>query len=220
MIFSDNFRQALEDYILLLNKKYPHKTILELIGTRYGLNHFERSMLYRGISPADKAKERQKRLIPAEKAAGEPLHIDLFNALFTVAAYLRGYPVYLSNDGILRDASESHGSTEWVEHLEKGLGLLVQFLVHIKPSKISFYIDRPLYEDKKIVKKLRLLSKEAGLEFKVISHDSPDHILEKTRTGVLASSDSTVIDRSMLPVFDLPRSVLKFHFEPEFMAIQ
>jgi hypothetical protein len=218
MNFSEQFYQALEDYMLLLNKSYPQKTILELVGTRYSLNHFERSMLYRGITEKEKAKQRNKKVTKHQKLKGQVLHIDLFNALFTIAAYLRGFPVYLANDGILRDASESHGCSDWIDHLEQGLSLTMEFTKNEQPEKMLFYIDNPLEYCRKVVEKIHDHCQEAGIDHEIILHDSPDHLLEKAKTGILASSDSTIIDRTQLPVLDLPRAVLEFHFVPTFIS--
>lgn len=219
MNLSHDFKQAMEDYTLLLEKKYPRKTILELVSTRYNLNHFERSILYRGISPSGKAAARREKLAGPEAAAGQPIHIDLFNGLFTVAAYLRGFPVYLSNDGLLRDASESHGDAEWMPHLARALDLLPPFLEKEGPSTVFIYIDNPLEYQRQVVEQTHEHCSKCSLDHEIILHDSPDHLLEKATRGVLASSDSTIIDRSPLPVLDLPRAVLEHHFEPKFEAI-
>lgn len=214
---SDDFKLAKDDYILLINKHYPQKSILELVATRYELNHFERSMLYRGISPDEKAEARKKRLVENSLLTGSSIHIDLFNALFTVAAYLRGFPVYISNDGLLRDASENHGNTDWTDHLVKGLGLMLDSLEHLKPSEALFYIDIPIEQSLLLVEKIHHRLSGASLPHQILIHESPDHLLEKAREGILASSDSTVIDRLQIPVFDLPRAVLEFHFKPNFI---
>jgi len=219
MNFTEEFNQAVQDYVLLLEKKYPQKTILELVATRYSLDHFERSMLYRGISPKDKAEARRNKLVNNLEIKGKALHIDLFNALFTIAAYLRGYPVYIASDGILRDASESHGCTDWIGHLERGLELLMDHLSEHQPMAIFFYMDNPMEHCRKVVEKIHGYCREKNLDHEIILHDSPDHMLEKAKTGILASSDSTVIDRSPLPVVDLPRAVLEFHFEPKFTSV-
>jgi len=145
MQFSENFREALEDYIFMLEKKYPEKTIHEMVSTRYSLNHFERSMLYRGITTQAIAARRKDKLITIKKLNHLTLHIDLFNVLFTIAAYLRGFPVYIAMDGFLRDASESHESNEWVQHLDKALNLCLWNLNELKISKAVFYLDNPLH---------------------------------------------------------------------------
>jgi hypothetical protein len=220
MVFSENFRNALSDYTLLLNKGYPHKTILELVATRYALNHFERSMLYRGISTDSAAAKRKEKIIKMEQLNNRTLHIDLFNALFTIAAYLRGYPVYLSNDGLLRDASESHGSGEWAAHLEKALDILLASLHTLKISRAIFYIDAPLEIGFEIRVKMMELINNSKPDFEIIADASPDHLLIEAKEGVLATSDSTIIDKSSLPVFDLPRAVLEAHFEPKLIRLE
>jgi hypothetical protein len=220
MVFGENFREALADYSLLLNKGYPHKTILELVATRYALNHFERSMLFRGISTETSARLRKEKLITIEQLNNRTLHIDLFNALFTIAAYLRGYPVYLSNDGLLRDASESHGSGEWEDHLDKGLDLLLKSLENFTISRAVIYIDNPLENGQAIAEKLIATAEHINPDIEIVSDPSPDHLLIKAKEGVLATSDSTIIDKSALPVFDLPKAVLEMHFNPKLILLE
>jgi hypothetical protein len=47
MVLNENFREALNDYIFLIEKKYPEKSAHEMVSARYRLNHFERSILTR-----------------------------------------------------------------------------------------------------------------------------------------------------------------------------
>jgi hypothetical protein len=219
MLITQNFRQAIVDYTHLLNKKYPEKTILEMIATRYSLSHFERSIIYRGITTEEKAEKRKSRFVISKKLTRQVLHIDLFNVLYTLAAYLRGFPVFISNDGLLRDASESHGSGEWEVHMAKGLELLMGDLDGLKLIKAVFYVDNPLEHYQVILEKLNVLSNGLITEIKIISDPSPDHLMIDAKDGILATSDSTIIDKSSLPVFDLPRAVLEFHFEPKLLRL-
>jgi hypothetical protein len=219
MIFTENFRQALEEYVLLLNKKYPEKSIHELVSTRYSLSQFERSILYRGITTAEKAEKRKSRILSSKQLSKQVLHIDLFNVLYTVAAYLRGYPVYLANDSLLRDASESHGTGEWEIHLDNGLDLLMKSLEDLKLKKIVIYIDNPLKHGPVISERLSELSKITKPAIEIISDPSPDHLIREANTGIIATSDSTIIDKSSLPVFDLPRHVLESSFYPHILNL-
>lgn len=215
MKLTENFLLAAEDYRFLLEKKYPGKAIHELVSTRYALNHFERSILYRGVTTNETAGKRISRLITIEQLNNEILHIDLFNVLFTLAAYLRGFPVYRAMDGLVRDASEGHDSNEWVEHLEKALDLLLKHLDETEPEKIIFYLDNPLhlsgYLAREIEKKRAILTTPV----EILSDDSPDHLIRSAAVGILATSDSTIIDKSGLPVFDLPGYVLKREFDKD-----
>jgi len=219
MIFTENFRQAIQDYIFLLEKKYPEKTIHEMVSTRYALNHFERSMLYRGITTKEKADNRKNKLITIEQLNNRTIHIDLFNVLFTVAAYLRGFPVYLSADGLLRDASESHDSNEWVEHLDKALDLLLSHLGELSISRVIFYLDNPLHLSSYVAKQIEENTVNPFSEIEIIRDESPDHLIWNATEGILATSDSTIIDKSLLPVFDLPRNLLESKFHPKMLEL-
>lgn len=220
MIITENFKQALEDYSLLLNKKYPENAIHELISTRYSLSHFERSILYRGITMNETAEKRINRIISTTKLNRQVLHIDLFNVLYTLAAYLRGFPVFISTDSLVRDASESHGSGDWEVHLLKGLELLMEDLDRLKIKKAVIYVDNPLDHYQVIFERLKVLSNRLKPEIKIIAAQSPDHLIREAKDGIIATSDSTIIDKSSLPVFDLPRAVLEFHFEPKFLRLE
>jgi hypothetical protein len=220
MQFTENFHQALQDYTFLLDKKYPEKTVLEMVATRYSLNHFERSMLYRGITSKENAERRKIKLITIEELNNGTLHIDLFNVLFTLAAYLRGFPVFLSNDGLLRDASESHGSGDWEVHLDKGLDLLMECLEDLEIQKTVMYIDNPLEYGLAIAEKLRELAKDTGQSVKVVTDPSPDHLIRAVTEGIIPTSDSTIIDKTKLPVLDLPVHILHQSFHREIISLE
>lgn len=219
MQITDNFRQAINDYLFLLEKHYPEKTIHELVSTRYSLDHFERSMLYRGITTKETAKTRKKKIITSGQLNNQMLHIDTFNVLFTIAAYLRGFPVYLSSDGLLRDASESHDSNGWIEQLDKALELLLDSIKNLNVSKISFYIDNPLPMSGMIARQIEKATGKMQKDIKVIRDKSPDHLIQNATEGVVTTSDSTIIDRSVMKVFDLPAAVLQEHFEPKIIIL-
>ena len=52
---SIDFKQAVIDYLYLLEKLYPHKAILKIIGDRYRLSKTQRSILFRGITRKEAA---------------------------------------------------------------------------------------------------------------------------------------------------------------------
>ncbi len=44
-----DLQEAAEDFRYLLNRGYPRKATLELVGNRYGLTFDERHLLHRGV---------------------------------------------------------------------------------------------------------------------------------------------------------------------------
>jgi hypothetical protein len=218
-MFSGNFQSALADYLFLLRKKYPSKTILNLVATRYSLSAGERSVLFRGVMLPDIAEIRKSKLIEVSQISGIEIQADALNVILTIVSYLRGTLVYLAMDGFLRDTAEYHGRPVDKELLERAVQLLSSFLLHIKIKKIIFYVDEgtDLSSDlAKILKKEKL----APVKSEIILLSSADHPLKKTEKGIIASSDSDILDRTPNPVIDLPRQVLEFHFKPEFVDIE
>ena len=48
---------------------------------------------------------------------------------------------------------------------------------------------------------------------------SPDYYLIKLNEGICATSDSVIIDKSNVKIFDLARNSLVFHFNPAFLNL-
>ena len=104
---SSDFKQAVNDYLLFLEKSYPQKALLKIIGDRYKLNKSQRSVLFRGIVKRETAFARRKKKVPGIKDC--KVYIDSYNVILTIANYLYGRTVYISNDSFSRDTGEVHG---------------------------------------------------------------------------------------------------------------
>jgi hypothetical protein len=122
-------------------------------------------------------------------------------------------------DGLLRDASESHESNEWVQHLEKALEICIGELNKLQVAKAVFYLDNPLHISGMIAREIEKCSEKIHAEIQIIRDESPDHIIRSVAEVVLATSDSIIIDKSPLPVFDLPKAMLESHFEPKLIRL-
>jgi len=95
-MITPEFKQAIQDYSQLLEKQYPRKQILKLIGDRYLLDKPQRTMLSRGVFLYRDVENRQYK--KTVSIAGRILYIDACNVLFSIANYLLGRLVFLSND--------------------------------------------------------------------------------------------------------------------------
>ena len=217
MNFSKDFQTAVNDYLLLLDKKYPQKAILKLIGDRYALNGTERSMLYRGITTSKNAEKRAKKLISEKNIINQPIHIDGYNVLITIGSYLNGNLVFIGNDRYLRDASEIHGKIFRTELFERAVILILVYLEKLKVSEINFYLDQPVSFSGKLSQKINKIIKDYYLTGKAEVYNSPDYILKNIEEGFVATTDSTIIDKAKLNIFDIAQNTIKYHFNPNFI---
>ncbi|MCF8232433.1 MAG: DUF434 domain-containing protein [Bacteroidales bacterium] len=217
MKFSDNFKEAVQDYLWLLNKNYPQKKVLTLVGDRYRLLKTERSILYRGISPTTEAAKHQKKLRKLKEKPAETLHVDMLNVLITVVSYLAGKPVFICSDGWLRDAAEMHAGIIAPHLLEKGIDLLLNFALDKTEVKSVWYIDQKAEAGKEALQFLENKNKD---HIQVYATESADHILKKVEEGALATSDTQLLAKSPCPVIDLPRELLEDYYSPDFIDLR
>ena len=143
-MLSEYFIDAVSDYLYLLEKNYPQKLILKIVGDRYQLSGTERSMLYRGIQRTEDCENRKMKIC-AGLTQNVDLFIDGYNVIRTIGSYLLGLTVFISMDGYLRDASEMHRAT-----LKKSI--LEQTLKLRKPGQgVAGFVRKGFNEDGDIV---------------------------------------------------------------------
>jgi hypothetical protein len=215
---SDDFLQAAKDYRYLLEMEYSPKSILKLVGDRYQLRSVERSMLNRGIVSTDKSLFRQKKLT-SELAAESALYIDGYNVIRTVGSYLLGKTLFISTDGLLRDAAEMHRTTLKEKILVQTLTLLFDYLLFQKVRQIIIYLDQPISKSGELASELNDRINQHDLEGKALTVHSPDHHLKKVQNGIVCTADSVIVDECQVPVFDLARSILDINYQPDLIEL-
>lgn len=215
-----DFEEAKRDYLFLLEKKYPQKGILKLIGDRYALSGKERTMLYRGITTRKKAAGRKKKLALVKEVKGKQLLVDGYNVMITIGSYLNGNTLFVSNDNLLRDAAEMHGKVFRKILLDQVLELLLDYLKHLGIRHCIIYFDKPVSRSGELAAKLSELLGSTGIKGYAETADSPDYMLKQSRKGFIATSDSSIIDTSPLKTFDLARHLLRKKYSPDFIDLR
>jgi hypothetical protein len=212
------FELAIEDYRYLREKGYPEKASLELIADRHRLSRVERNTLFRGVIPYTIAETRKHKLVAPAGLEKQSLGIDWYNVLITVESFLRGLPLYISDDGITRDSSATHGSYRRTALTDKALDSIFDALRALEPGRIDTFLDSPIAFSALMAEEVRRRLTLHCIPYRVTLEHTADFPL-KNYSGVVASSDSIILDCAER-VFDLPRFVVQaaFHFTPPFLA--
>jgi hypothetical protein len=190
-----HLQKAAEDFRYLLNRGYPRKVTLELVGNRYGLTFDERHLLHRGVFSSKDSQSRQKKRIPIKEIRNQDLAIDGHNVIITIEAGLSGHPLVLADDGFVRDISGLSGSFAKSEITEKALQLILNVLKKWNPRKILFLLDAPISKSGRLAEEIRNRLKQANLPGDAMAVKVPEKILIGF-AGVIATSDTAIIDRS------------------------
>lgn len=204
-----NFRNAIADYRFLKNRGYPDKAALKLVSDRYRLSAVARNALFRAVFADTDCRRRAQKLVQGSAVSGRELGVDWYNVLITVESYLKGFPVFLADDGLLRDSSGIHGSYKPGRVTPTAIDRILEALAGLRAGGLALFLDSPISFSGVMAEELR--DRLAALEtpFVVAVEPSADYPL-KSFEGVVATSDSTIIDRERVrEVLDLPRCVLE-----------
>jgi len=210
-IITDEFTMALRDYAYLLNRDYPRKSILKITGDRYQLNTYQRILLSRGIFPDRDVRKRINKT--TTEVGGQELFIDAYNVFFTICNYLLGRMVFIGNDRFVRDAGELYGKPHDDPVFARGIELCLNCLGKRKPARVEFILDSPISHSAELAGNLRVLLAGIGIDGDAQIHKNPDSILIRQDRGVVASSDSDILENTRQPILDLAHLVLADNFE-------
>ena len=199
-------QEAAEDFRYLLNRGYPRKAALELVGNRYQLTFDQRHLLHRGVFSDADSKSRRKRRIPIGKVRSRDLAIDGYNVIITIEAGLSGQPLILGDDGFIRDISGLSGKFKKTEKTEEAFQLILDIVKRVKPLKTLFLFDSPISMSGELAQEVRSLLKKESLLGDARAVKVPEKILIGF-PGIVATSDTAIIDQSKQLV-DLPGYIL------------
>jgi len=203
----NDLQKAAVDFRYLLNRAYPRKATLEIVGNRYGLTFDERHLLHRGVFSDEDSEARRKKIISPKAIKNKDLAIDGHNVLITVEAGLSGRPLILADDGFIRDISGLSGKCKKTQMTDKAVQLTFAFLKKWKPRHSLFLLDAPISKSGILAQELRTLFKKEGLPGDALAMKVPENILIGFQ-GVIATSDTAIIDRSE-KVIDLAGDIIR-----------
>jgi len=215
--FPDQVRQAADEYLWILSKGYPQGAALKLVGDKFMLTKDMRQILYRGVVPDALAKVRSKRIGAVRE--GDLVLIDTYNVLFTVNNYLLGRSLFISNDGMLRDAGEMRGRIINKPQFSRSVAMMLEVLQMWQGASYIHYLDEPVSHSGRLSIELCKDMVQMGIEGDAFTVKSPDQVLKQKSSDAICTSDGGIIDQYQGRVIDLPRFLLQHYFETDFPRI-
>jgi hypothetical protein len=216
-LFADNFIQACHDYFYLINRRFPERGVLKLVGDRYKLTGDQRTILYRGISSQEKSATRRSMLVSSIQ--GQTLVIDGYNVLFTMVNYRLGRIMFICTDGILRDAGSLHGRLRDEITFSACVDLMLNYLLQMHLVGVDIYLDSPVSHSEKHARSIREGMQARNLHGECTVIKSADWALKQYDHGILATSDTAIIEKALKPVYDLPRKILESNYHTVFFEL-
>jgi len=207
-----DLQEAARDFRYLLNRGYPRKGTLELVGNRYQLSLDERHLLHRGVFSEPDSTSRRHKVFPVKNLRNKKLAIDGHNVLITIEAGLAARPLVLADDGFIRDISGASGNFKRTAVTDEALRLILDALKKTKPRHTLFLLDAPISHSGKLAEEIRRQLERWNLPGDALAIKVPEELLIGF-PGIISTSDTVIIDRSS-NVADLAGFIINRKIKP------
>ncbi|MFZ5449017.1 MAG: DUF434 domain-containing protein [Thermodesulfobacteriota bacterium] len=204
------------DFRYLLNRGYPRRAALTLVGNRYKLDHTARQLLHRGVFAPDVAAARRTKLRPLRDLKGLPLALDGHNILITLECAGRNLPLVAADDGFIRDVGQVSRAFKPSAETDRVLALLGDYLAqHYPVGSLQVFYDSPLSFSGELARQTEAMWAKLSLKVSAQAVPVPERELASF-PGAIATSDTALIDAHEA-VVDLAGEIIRQH--PEWAAI-
>lgn len=199
--------RAAEEARYLLDRGYPKDSAVRFVSNHHGLPEEQRYVLARAVLSSRSAGERKAKAVPVQALRGRYVIIDGYNVLITVESLLAGCPVYLCDDGFLRDVRGIFKRYRPSRFTETALSIILDLLALADPGRIEFLLDQQMSRSGELAAGIREQMAGRSLPGTACTARDTDHRL-KTSPGIVASADGNVIDAATI-VVDLPAEIAR-----------
>ena len=200
-------RRAAEEARYLVNRGYPKDSAIRFVSDHYRLLEERRFVLTRIIVAATLVHSRRAKAQSLEALRANEVFVDGYNVLITTESLLAGYPVYLCDDGFLRDTRGVFGSYKISRFTAPALSEVLDHLVWAEPAYVEVLLDQQMSRSGELAELVRGMMAGRGLPGTARTARDVDHLL-KVSEAVVATSDGNVIDAAKR-IYDLPAEIAK-----------
>lgn len=201
-------REAIEEARFLLGRGYARPSVVRFVGDKHTLNKSQRLLLYRCVYPPQASKCHLGKAVSPEYVHGNPLTVDGYNVLLTLSSAIEGRPIYLCDDGFVRDISARRRSLS-PSKLSGRLGPIISALEQLMPSHVTFIYDKQVSRSGELANKT--IRAFGATQIPIAAKTSGKADSEAINSGeILATSDSVIIEKANR-VFDLAGYVITRH---------
>ena len=200
-------RLAAEEARYLVNRGYPKDSAIRFVSDHHRLPEEHRFVLTRIIVGAAIAYSRREKAQSLGALRANEVFVDGYNVFITTESLLAGCPVYLCDDGFLRDTRGIFGNYKISRFTAPALSQILDLLVQAEPAYVEVLLDQQMSRSGELSELVRGMMAERGLPGTASTARNVDHLLKVSR-AVVATSDGNVIDSSK-KIYDLPMEIAK-----------
>jgi hypothetical protein len=198
-------KAAARDARYLVDHGYPKESAIRFVSDHHRLPEEQRFVLTRVVVASDTAKARRDKIQPLKALHGRALFIDGYNVLISVESLLGGKPVYLCDDGFLRDAQGIFRSYRPSDLTAPALDAIFDLLASACPVVTEVLLDQQISMSGRLAVLMRRVMAEHDVLGMVRTAQDVDRQLKEMK-GVIATGDGTIMDAAV-SVVDIPGAI-------------
>jgi len=164
-------------------------------------------VLRRNVVAKEVARRRMAKTVGLPALRGKTVFVDGYNTAITTHSLLAGYPVYLCDDGFLRDTRAFFRCNKAPEVASVAFSEILDLLARAKPSRVVVLLDQQISRSGELARDVRSMMATRDLPGEARCAQDVDHQL-KTCGCIIATSDGNVIDAAS-SVIDLPGEIAR-----------
>lgn len=192
-----------------MDRGYPGDSAVRFVSDHHRLPEEERFVLQRIIVPADIALARMAKSLRLQDLRDRVVFVDGYNTIITAHSLLAGHPVYLCDDGFLRDTRAFFRSGSALQAASSALSEILDLLASARTSRVQVLFDQQISRSGELAGEARRMMVARGLSGEAGCARDVDHLL-KVCGNIVASSDGNVIDAAAAAI-DLAGEIARGH---------
>jgi len=185
--------KAITDIRYLLDRGYPRKGAITFVCNHYRLDIKWRYVFTRVVFDKDTIKSRREKTVKCEDLKGEVVLVDGYNVLIGVESAFKGEPVYLCDDGFLRDIRGVFRNYRCSRLTTKALDEILRVLTVFTPFRVEFLFDSQISKSGEMAQWVDKKLKDVGLIGGARTSRHVDYDLKQSN-GIIATADGSIID--------------------------
>jgi hypothetical protein len=191
----------------LLDRGYPSGPAIRFVSDHHRLPQESRFVLTRVVASSTVAASRKNKRIYSRDLSGRAVAIDGYNVLITVESLIAGAPVYLCDDGFLRDTRGIFRRYRFSDQTILALREILSILQESGVGRADFLLDQQISRSGALAAKIRDMMAEDEVQGSAKTAKDVDRRLKLANCPV-ATGDGAIIDLAS-EVVDLPAEVAK-----------
>ena len=198
-------RLALEEVRYLLDRGYPSGPAIRFVSDHRRLPREDRFVLARVAVPSDLAASRRRKRVPVCELEGRTIAVDGYNVLITVESLLSDVPVYLCDDGFLRDTRGVFRRFRSSDETVLAMAEIISILKENGVGRAEFTLDQQISRSGELAAQIREMMADLDLPGSAKTEKDADRRL-KLAASPVATGDGAIID-AVSEAVDIPMEV-------------